>query len=176
MHLHDLPWPREELLNLPFDTDVEMRITLSYFIEPGAGEIGWKDRYRYPSHGLRFHLNSPEESKKDFINRINKATRDEDEGKPDTKSAYDHWLIGKQSRDKGSIHSDIWRGTAAELAASNLISVSPTIGWWRERSHLGKWDKKTRYALIVSITTPDETVDIYTPVANKIGIAVPIEM
>ena len=176
MHLHDLPWPREELLNLPFNTDVEMRITLSYFIEPGAGEIGWKDRYRYPSHGLRFHLNSPGESKKDFINRINTATRDEDEGKPDTKSAYDHWLIGKQSRDKGSIHSDIWKGTAAELAASNMISVSPTIGWWRERSHLGKWNKKTRYALIVSITTSDETVDIYTPVVNKIGIQVPAEI
>jgi hypothetical protein len=58
-----------------------MRITLSYFIEPGPGEIGWKNKCRYPSHGLRFHLNSPGESKDEFVDRINKTTReDEKEG------------------------------------------------------------------------------------------------
>jgi hypothetical protein len=155
---------------------VEMRITLSYFIEPGPGEIGWKDRYRYPSHGLRFHLNSPGESQREFVKRVNAAVRNEDEGKPDTKSASDHWVIGSQTRNKGSIHSDIWKGTAAELAASNLISVSPTIGWWRERNYLGKWNKKTRYSLIVTIKTPEETMDIYTPVAIKTGIKVPIKI
>ena len=176
MHLYDLPWPKETLQGLPLNTMVEMRITLSYFIEPGPGEIGWKDRYRYPSHGLRFHLNSPGESQREFVKRVNAAVRNEDEGKPDTKSASDHWVIGSQTRNKGSIHSDIWKGTAAELAASNLISVSPTIGWWRERNYLGKWNKKTRYSLIVTIKTPEETMDIYTPVAIKTGIKVPIKI
>lgn len=174
MHLYTLPWPKETLLDLPDLTKVEMRITLSYFIEPGPGEIGWQDRYRYASHALRFDLNSPGESVDDFIKRVNKAARDEDEDHPGTPSASEHWVIGSKIRDKGSIHSDIWRGTAAELASSNLIAITPRIGWWRERAHLGRWKRRTRYALLVSITTPEETVDIYTPVAAQIGVTISI--
>lgn len=178
MHLHELPWPKEVLLNLPDETSIKMRVTLSYFIEPGPGEIGWKDRYRYASHALRFELNSPGESKSEFVKRINKAARNSDEDKPATKSPTEHWLLGSQARDRGSVHSDIWQGTSAELAASNLIAVSPTIGWWRERHHLERWNKTARYALIVSITTPDENVDIYTPVAVQVAlpVAVPVSV
>jgi hypothetical protein len=175
MHLYELPWPKEVLRGLPDGTNVQMRVTLSYFIEPGPGEIGWQDRYRYASHALRFDLISPSETKEQFIKRINKAARDEEEGHPGTQSASDHWIIG-QARDKGSIHSDIWEGTASALADSNVIAISPRIGWWRERAHLGKWSRKTRYALVVSISTPEENVDIYTPVANQVGITVPIEI
>ena len=176
MHLYELPWPKEVLLGLPPETEVQMRITLSYFVEPGPGEIGWKDRYRYASHVLRFDVNSPGESQVEFMKRINKAAREEDEEKPDTESPRDHWKIGSNARHKGSIHSDIWDGTAAELASSNLVAVYPAQGWWRLRSHLGRAERKTRYALIVSITTPEETVDIYTPVATELGITVPVEI
>jgi hypothetical protein len=174
MHLYELPWPKEILRGLPYGTEVKMRVTLSYFIEPGPGEIGWKDRYRYASHALRFDLKSPTENKEQFVKRINKAAREEEEGHPGTQSASDHWVIG-QTRDRGSIHSDIWQGTAQQLADSNLIAVIPRIGWWRERHHLGRWDRQTRYSLIVSITTPEENIDVYTPVANQVGITVPIE-
>lgn len=176
MHLYELPWPKEALLALPDAASVQIRITLSYFVEPGPGEIGWKDRYRYASHALRFELNSPGETKGEFVRRINKAAWNEDEGKPDTQSPSDHWVFGSQARDRGSIHSDIWKGTAAELAASNLIAISPTIGWWRERSYLGRWGKQTRYSLVVSITTSDENVDIYTPVALQVGIPIEIKI
>ena len=174
MHLYALPWPKDALLDLPHEIIVEMRVTLSYFIEPGPGEIGWQDRYRYASHGLRFDVNSPGEAQDDFAKRINRSARDEDEGHPGTASASDYWVIGSQTRDKGSIHSDIWRGSAAELASSNLIAVSPRIGWWRERAHLNKWQRRTRYSLVVSITTPAEDVDLYTPVAIQIGVPVPV--
>ena len=40
MKLHRLPWPREQLANLGA-AQVEMRVTLSYFIEPNPGERGW---------------------------------------------------------------------------------------------------------------------------------------
>lgn len=176
MHLYDLPWPKDVLLKLPPEVQVQMRVTLSYFIEPGPGEIGWRDRYRYASHALRFDVNSPAESRDEFLKRINKAAREEDEGSPDTESAAKHWLIGSNARHKGSVHSDIWQGTAADLATSNLIAVFPRIGWWRERAHLNKWGRQTRYALIVSISTPEESVDIYTPVANQVGITVPVEI
>lgn len=176
MHFYTLPWPREVLQSLSDSVEVKMRITLSYFIEPGPGEIGWKDRYRYASHGLRFDLNSPAESKDQFLRRINAEARDEENGKPGTPSASNHWVLGAQVRNKGSIHSDIWKGSAAELAASNLIAIYPTIGWWKERAHLMKWNRKTRYSLIVSIETPEQSVDIYTPVAVQIGVAVPVEI
>ena len=33
MNLHRLPWPRDELLALG-EQDVELRLTLSYFVDP----------------------------------------------------------------------------------------------------------------------------------------------
>ena len=176
MHLYELPWPKDALQALPPTAKVEMRITLSYFIEPGPGEIGGKDRYRYASHGLRFDLNAPLEPKKRFEMRINRKAQDEGYKSSENQSVADHWIIGSQTRDKGSLHSDIWTGTAAELAESNLVAVYPTIGWWKQREHLEKWDSKTRYALIVSISTPEQNVDIYTPVAVQIGIKAPIQI
>ncbi|MCF4114721.1 MULTISPECIES: S8 family peptidase [Dethiosulfovibrio] len=175
MHFYELPWPKEELESLQ-DMPVEMRVTLSYFIEPGPGERGWKDRYRYPSHLLRFELISPNESKKEFLYRINKADRNEADRNTQTGSPSDHWKIGSNTRDKGSLHSDIWQGTAAELASSNLMAIIPRIGWWKQRANLMCYNKETRYSLIVSITTPSQEVDIYTPVANKIAIATPISL
>lgn len=174
MHLYRLPWPREVLLSMGA-APVVLRITLSYFIEPGPGEVGWKDKYRYASYGLRFALNSPGESEDEFMKRLNKAVRDDDEDKPNTDSGSDRWLIGSNSRDTGSVQSDIWiNGTAAEIANCNLVGVYPLIGWWRTRSWLQRWDRKARYSLIVSLHTSDETIDIYTPVATQIGVPVEI--
>jgi hypothetical protein len=167
MHLYRLPWPIGVLAGLG-ELTVKMRITLSYFIEPSPGEVGWKDRYRYPSHGLRFEVNGPGESEADFVRRINSKARDDDEH-PGTAGAIDHWTIG-EARNVGSIHSDTWTGTAAQLALSNLIAIHPSVGWWRERHHLNKFNKQTRYSLIVSFTLPGQNIDIYTPVAVSLGI------
>ena len=65
MEIHEIPWPKEELLKLG-DVKVEMKVTLSYFIEPSPWEVGWKDKYRYPSCGLRFEVNNGE-SRENFI-------------------------------------------------------------------------------------------------------------
>lgn len=177
MHLYELPWPKEALLNFSDDATVQMRVTLSYFIEPGPGpgRVGWNDRYRYPSHGLRFDINSYNEFQDQFVQRINGAVRGDGGKHPGTKSAADKWVIGEY-RNKGSIHSDIWIGSPAELATSNMIAVYPTTGWWKERKHLKQGSKKTRYTLIVSIDTPEEHVDIYTPVETKISVSVPVEI
>jgi len=176
MHFYDLPWPVEVLQALPDDVQVKMKVTLSYFIEPGPGEIGWKDRYRYASHALRFDINNPGESKDEFIKRINKAAREDDEQLTSTQSASGYWLLGSNARDRGSIHSDIWSGTSAELATSNFISIIPRIGWWRERSHLGCWNRKTRYSLVVSIETENAEVDVYTPIVTKLKLPVSVQI
>lgn len=96
---------------------------------------------------------------------INKAVISEDEEETLTSSNV-NWLLGQQ-RNVGSIHSDTWEGTAAELATSNLIGVFPAIGWWRERKWLGKVENTMRYSLIVSLST-EADVDLYTPIYTKI--------
>jgi len=166
MHIHALPWPKETLLELG-ETRVILRITLSYFIEPGPGEIGKKNKYRYLSHGFSFDLNTPGETKQEFLKRLNVAARSE-ESAATYESLSGRWTIGKGNRSKGSIQSDIWHGTAADLASSNMIGIYPIIGWWRERYWLNKWNKRARYTLVVSLHTPEEHMDVYTPVAIQV--------
>lgn len=173
MHLYNLPWPTGILSGLG-EARVEMRITLSYFIEPGPGEVGWDNRYRYASHALRFAVNGPGESEQEFVRRVNNQARDEGEH-PGTEGPGDRWVIG-DARNVGSIHSDSWIGQAAELAGSNRIAVYPAVGWWRERHHLNRWNKRSRYSLIISIRTPELSQDIYIPVAQQIGIPVAVEI
>ena len=167
MHLHDLPWPVDELEQLG-ETQVEMRVTLSYFVEPNPSQRGVASRYRYASHGLRFDVKRPLESIDAFRGRINAAARDEEEG-----AARGHgdsaWLIGTQNRHRGSLHGDIWRGSAAELASRGHIAVYPAMGWWRTRPNLERYDQAARYSLIVSIRAPETDVDLYAAVANRIG-------
>ena len=168
---HAIPWPKDALLELG-ETDVTMRVTLSYFIEPNPSERGFSSRYRYASHGLRFDMMRPDETVDDFRERINRAARDEEEG---TAHGGDGggWVSGKHL---GSLHSDIWQGTAADLASRDHIAVYPTIGWWRERHHLKRYNKKVRYVLIVSVMTPETELDIYNEVALKIEVPAGVEV
>jgi hypothetical protein len=82
-------------------------------------------------------------------------------------------MLGSQWRSKVSIHSDIWEGTAIDLSLRDSIIVYPVTGWRKERHQLGKWDTKARYSLVVSVATPENEVDIYTSIVNKIGIQIP---
>lgn len=173
MHLHAIPWPREVLLELA-EIPVEMRVTLSYFIEPNPAARGWTRRYRYESHGLRFDVKRPEETLDQFRHRVNRHARDEEEGR--LAGVEDHgWVVG-QARHLGSLHSDIWTGTAAELAERGYIAVYPALGWWRERKHLNGWQKRTRYALVVNLSMPDVNVDIYNTVAAEIAAPIAIQL
>ncbi|MBX7181803.1 MAG: S8 family peptidase [Bacteroidia bacterium] len=172
IHFFNLPWASDLLLQMG-ETPVKLKVTLSYFIEPGAGEIGWKDKYRYQSHGLRFDINNVGEKEEVFRKRINTAAREEDEDFQGNSGA-DRWKVGKDNRSNGSIHSDYMEMTAAELFECNLIAVYPIIGWWRERKHLGKVENQARYALIISLETPAQDVELYTTVRNM--IEVPIEV
>jgi len=172
MHLHALPWPAQELEDLG-ETEVEMRVTLSYFVEPNPSARGHRSRYRYESHGLRFDVRRPQESVDEFRARVNSAARDEESGT--VSSGDDGWLIGKNSRHRGSLHSDVWKGAAADLASRGVLAVYPAIGWWKTRQGLGKWNRFAHYSLIVSIHAPEIQVDLYSAVANQIGVPVVIE-
>lgn len=170
MHFHDLPWPTEVLEALG-ETVVEMRVTLSYFVEPSPGRRGPAARFRYASHGLRFDLRRPTETPEAFLARIN-AAMDE----PELHSASDssEWLIGSQLRSRGALQSDRWTGTASDLASRDRLAVFPVSGWWRYRRALGRYNQLARYALIVSISAPGVSVDLYTPIANAVAVATAI--
>lgn len=68
------------------------------------------------------------------------------------------------------------KATAAELSQAKYLAVYPVVGWWRERSYLGKVESKIRYSLIVSISTPDVSVDLYTPIVAQINNPIEVEI
>lgn len=175
INFHTLPWPAEVLRDLQ-ETIVELRVTLSYFIEPNPARRGWKGRYRYASHALRFDVKTPTETDAAFKRRINIAARAEEDSNEEYEGDAGQWELGPQLRHLGSVHSDRWIGTAVDLANRNMVAIYPVIGWWRERPHLGRWNKRAQYTLIVSIRTPREEIDIYTPVHAQIEVAAPIEI
>ena len=170
IHYYELPWPTQVLEALG-SYECTLRVTLSYFVEPGPGEVGWKNRYRYASHGLRFDVNNYEESIDNFRLRTNKAARS-DNDEYDAKNNSGRWLLGSNIRHKGSIHSDQITAPAAQLAACKYVAVYPAIGWWRERSHLQRFDSQSNYSLIVTLETEATNVDLYTEVANQIGVEI----
>ncbi len=173
MHLHDLPWPREALADLG-EIPVRLRVTLSYFIEPSPTRRGWKRRYRYASHQLRFELQRATETNDDFRKRLNKRALDEEEERP-VGGDDGGWFLGSEARNRGSLHSDIWDGTAAELAARGRVAVFPVTGWWKELQSRDRSSFGARYALLLSIESPVEDVDLWTPVAQEVGLPIVIE-
>lgn len=174
MHVHRLPWPVEVLQQLG-EAQVTMRVTLSYFIEPSPGRIGWTRKHRYQSHGLRFDVNRPQEDEETLRQRLSRAEWEDPDQRPDNVAESRNWTVGDQGRRRGSIHSDWWTGNAADLATCNLIAVYPVTGWWRERPHLGRFERAARYSLIVTIEAPEIEVDLYTPIVNQTEIVTELE-
>jgi hypothetical protein len=174
MNLHVLPWPGDVLNDLG-DAEVRMRVTLSYFIDPNPARRGWQRRYRYASHGLRFDVRRPTESNDEFRKRVNQLALAEEEERQATLSDAAEWYLGPDLRSAGSLHTDIWVGTAADLAQRGAVAVFPVTGWWKERPDRDRSVDGVRYSLIVSIETPGVDVDIWTPVAAEVGIPIEIE-
>lgn len=174
LNFHQFPWPKDELNRLD-DVDVEVRVTLSYFVDPNPGERGWGKRHRYASHGLRFDLKRSLETEDEFRQRINRAVW-ENETRPNVRSEFtsEPWVLGR-IRDRGSIHSDIWRGSAAAFAQRDAIAVFPVGGWWKEKLQLSRYDREARYSLIVSVSAPEADLDIYSLVAVQIQQTIEIE-
>ncbi|ELO1550958.1 S8 family peptidase [Listeria monocytogenes] len=174
MHIHKIPWPKDVLQSLG-EIDAKLKVTLSYFIEPGPGEIGWKDKYRYPSCGLRFDVINSDETLEDFKKRVNVKMRGDDK-KDSGDGTKRNWYLGPGNRDVGSIHSDFCEDVAINFCDTNYVAVYPVVGWWRERGYLGKSNEKIRYSLIVSIETPEVDTDLYTPIVTQIEIEQSVEV
>jgi hypothetical protein len=172
LNLHPLPWPREQLDALG-TAQVQLRVTLSYFVEPNPGERGWQGRYRYPSHSLRFALKRGYESLAQFRARINRAVAlDEENLIAASTSEDENWYLG-QIRDVGSLHSDIWTGSAALLTRKDALAVYPIGGWWKEKPQLERYNRDVRYSLCITLRAL-EAEDIYTPIATALSVPIAV--
>jgi hypothetical protein len=170
--LHRLPWPVQKLRDIA-TSDVTLRVTLSYFVEPSASRRGWRQRYTYPSHGLRFELKRPTETVAAFVARVNQEAQIEEDGtRRSTSSEQDRWLVGPNQRNLGSLHQDLWEGSGAELADAGVIAIYPIGGWWKNNNRKDRIGLTIRYALIVSLKTSEQGIDLYTPIAAELRIPV----
>ena len=84
------------------------------------------------------------------------------------------WTIGERLRTRGSLLSDSWSGTAAQLANRGQLAIFPAMGWWRNRPTHGRFERAARYSLVVSIEAPAVEQDLYASVAQQIGVPVAI--
>jgi len=173
MHIHNLPWPVDVLTDLG-DTQVEMRVALSYFIEPNPARRGWVSRFRYASYGLRFEVRRPTESTDDFRKRLNSQALAEEERRPSSVSDSKEWFLGPRHRVRGSLHMDQWSGSAVDLASRGCIAVYPVTGWWKEQPSRDRSHDGVRYSLVVSIESPEVSVDIWTPMAIAADLPVTV--
>lgn len=147
MKYFKLPWPKQILRALG-QTEVEMRCTLSYFIEPDPLAVS-RDRYdRYRSFGLRFDVKRFDEDDRSAQASFN-ANVDSQGRSPDS-----GWTVGNKLSSRGTLQQDIWRGPAYQLADRDGISVSPTKGWWAEIAKADRFDRPVNFSLIVSLKAP----------------------
>lgn len=172
-HYYNLPIPGallEELENEP----VELKVTLSYFVDPNPGLSANVDSQRYQSHGLRFDLQRPRETLTQFKKRVN-ASESENPRRATGAPADGRWVLGADSISAGSLHCDVWRGPAIELLGRNMLCVKPVNGWWRNRASADVCNQQTRYSLIVSLKTKNVELDIHTPISSA-ALKVPVEV
>ena len=166
MHFYDLPWPQTVLEGIENES-VMMKVTLSYFIEPNlTGKAATRpDTYR--SFGLRFAMKKRTETDAHFKSRIS-ASQAKDGTESEGEKSY--WLLGPKAIQAGSLHCDLWRGPAIELAGHDAIAVYPVGGWWK--SHVGqkRVTDKARYSLLISISAPGQAVDLYSEIATQVEV------
>ncbi|MFH6969870.1 S8 family peptidase [Flavobacterium sp. FlaQc-28] len=179
IHYYEFPWPSEILANLGA-SDVTLRVTLSYYIEPNPGDKGYSTKYSYQSCALKFILIDPTENFENFKIRTNKINIDKlkeqlgveklSEGDYD-KMKDTRWFLGADTVFKGSVHSNYWKGSAAEIAVCNKLAIFPLAsGWWKQLKKQNKFNSQVRYSLVVSIETPENSTDIYTSIANQVAV------
>jgi hypothetical protein len=163
MHFYDLPWPRALLQELE-NGIVVMKVTLSYFVEPNLSGRASTRPDTYRSFGLRFEMKKRTETSAAFKRRMT-AQRAADEQPANEAS---HWLLGPNAVQAGSLHCDLWRGAAVDLASHDAIAIYPVGGWWK--SHVGqrRMNDVARYALVISLSAPGQDIDLHADISATV--------
>lgn len=61
-----------------------------------------------------------------------------------------------------------------KVSTCNFIAIYPVTGWWKERKPLDRWRENARYSLLISLETPEQDIDIYSPIFNLVSTPVTI--
>lgn len=159
MKYFKLPWPKQVLRQLG-STEIEMKCTLSYFLEPDPQAVS-RDRYeRYKSFGLKFDVKrydeSDESAESAFNGNMYAARPSGDNG----------WTVGPRLASRGTLQQDIWRGPAWQLLDRDGISVGVVKGWWADIVKADRYNLGVPYSLIVSLKAPSGN-DLMAEVARN---------
>ena len=178
MDVFTLPWAGRALMANP-ETQVQVKVTLSYFIEPNPGNRGYTSIYRYAGCQLRFRVSDPGQTREDLVSAVSAATQQsgEEDAEPIEAARFPRdtrWQIGPQAATRGSLHSDVWVGTAAEAADMSHIAIYPMTGWWKTRVGQERFEARQPYSLIVTLESLGADIDLYTEVAAAVAIPNPI--
>lgn len=166
LKLYRLPLP-ESLLS-ESDPSVELRVTLSYFTEPN--KFG---RRTYHGLDLKWDMQGPHEPEAAFLERINVLKRPLNAKGKRVKSAKTrsfNWTVGIQSRSRGTVQSDRWRGSMSELVGDKLIAIVPVLGWWDQRRALRT--QEMPFSLVVSVFGPG----VYAAIKPRIEATVEVDI
>ncbi|MFM9861560.1 S8 family peptidase [Pseudoxanthobacter sp. M-2] len=166
-HYYRLPLPHDALETLGNEI-VNLKITLSYFVDPSPGLSANVDTQRYQSFGLRFDLRRRSESLAAFRQRVNASERTDPGHRPSSPDD-NRWLLGPDSISSGSLHCDTWSGPAVDLLGRDTLCIRPVGGWWRERARREIVNRQTRYALVVTLKSRRTDIDLYTPIAISLN-------
>lgn len=166
MHFYDLPWPKAALEKIE-NGIVTMKVTLSYFVEPNLSGRAATRPETYRSFGLRFAMKKRSDTKEQFKRRV---SGQQEKDTPGPQQEGDYWLLGSNAVQAGSLHCDLWRGRAIDLALHDAIGVYPVTGWWKTHPGQKRFNDKGRYALVISISAPDQDVDLYAEIKSAVEV------
>lgn len=165
MHFYDLPWPKQALEKIE-NGIVTMKVTLSYFVEPNLSGRAATRPETYRSFGLRFAMKKRSDTKEQFKRRV---SGQQQKDAPGAQQESDFWLLGSNAAQAGSLHCDLWRGRAIDLALHDAIGVYPVTGWWKTHPGQKRFNDKGRYALVISISAPDFAVDMHSEISTLVN-------
>jgi hypothetical protein len=101
-HYYTLPIPADMLERLE-NEQVELKVTLSYFVDPNPGLSANVDAQRYQSYGLRFDLQRRNETLAQFKARVNAA---EETAQGRAAPADGRWMLGQDCHSACNFGSD----------------------------------------------------------------------
>lgn len=161
----EIPFPEEELHAIG-EADVELAVTLSYFVEPTDNLT----RRAYAGGRLRWDLQGPTETADGFRARINRVVHEQ--GVAPGAGSYP-WRIPADVRSRGTLQHDHTSVPAADIAGTRLLAVYPVLGWWEDARE--GWDKDLPYSVVVSVDLGVVDLDVHTLVAAALlPVTVPI--
>lgn len=172
MHLHDIPFPKnlKDLVNENPAINSKLKVTLSYFIEPNPSTKIASNKYSYRSVGLIFKVKSSLQTDRNFFASINDL--ENYSGYEGSDNSNEGWALNNDLRRLGSVHSDVWEGSIADLVNMNKIAILPIFGWWKNtKSEIDEF--KVRYSLVISLDIENE-IDIYSGIQNMISNAIKV--